>query len=51
MYNVGPDFTRSAEQTVECECGDAVFPAWNGYEGVWECPSCGSELDVEEGDD
>ena len=48
-YNVGPSHTYSADQQVECgHCHEAVYPVWNGHEGIMECPVCGEELSNEE---
>lgn len=50
-YNVGPDYTRSAEgPVVRCPCcRQLMTPAWDGANGIWICPICYEDLpDYEE---
>jgi len=44
-YNVGPEFTRRANDSLVCEdCNEWITPEWDGCEGAWRCPCCYNEL-------
>lgn len=46
-----PEIPAKTEDMKECmNCQDAIYPVYNGGNGLWECPSCGEDPEPEDDD-